>query len=67
MCIAFLAIDATAGCSILNASGELLMAVMGIVASAGSGISKRQAKELLNRPAKNILENNKNEKYEYKF
>lgn len=67
MCIAFLAIDATAGCSVLNASGELLMVVMGIVASAGSGIPKRQVKDLLKQPANHILENNKTEKYEYKF
>ena len=65
---AFLAIDGTAGCSILQASGELLMAVMGIIAANTKTITKAEAKALLARPATEFYDNKKEKiEYGYKF
>ncbi len=68
MAIAFLAIDATAGCSVLQASGELLMAVMGIIAAKSKSVTKAEAKALLARPATEFYDNKKEKtEYAYKF
>lgn len=67
ICIAFLAIDGVAGCAVLQASGELLMAVMGIVAGTVRGIPKEVARKLLSQPIQNFYENKKTERYEYEF
>lgn len=64
MSIAFLAIDGTAGCTVLQAAGELLMAVMGIVAAQAKAVSKEEAKALLARPVTEFYDNKK-EKIEY--
>lgn len=64
MSFAFLAIDGTAGCTVLQAAGELLMAVMGIVAAQAKAVSKEEAKALLARPVTEFYDNKK-EKIEY--
>lgn len=66
--IAFLAIDATAGCTVIQAPGELLMAVMGIVASKAKGVTKKEAKDLLAHPVTEFYDNKKGKiEYGYKF
>ena len=68
MSFAFLAIDGTAGCAVLQASGSLLMAVMGIVAAQAKAVTKEEAKALLARPVTEFYDNKKEKiEYGYKF
>ena len=68
MSFAFLAIDGTAGCAVLQASGSLLMAVMGIVAAQAKAVNKEEAKALLARPVTEFYDNKKEKiEYGYKF
>ena len=68
MSFAFLAIDGTAGCTVLQAAGELLMAVMGIVAAQAKAVTKEEAKALLARPVTEFYDNKKEKiEYGYKF
>lgn len=62
MGFAFLAIDGVAGCSVLQAPGEFVMAVMGIVAASAKVVPKPEVKGLLARPPQSFVENGKNEK-----
>ena len=66
--IGYLAIDSTSGCSVLQATGELLMAIMGIVASRAKEVTKEEAKALLQQPITEFYENKKEQpEYGYKF
>lgn len=68
MSFAFLAIDGTAGCAVLQASGSLLMAVMGIVAAQAKAVNKEEARALLARPVTEFYDNKKEKiEYGYKF
>ena len=68
MSFTFLAIDGTAGCAVLQASGALLMAVMGIVAAQVKAVTKEEAKALLARPVTEFYDNKKEKiEYGYKF
>lgn len=59
MCFSLLAIDGVAGSSVVQASGEMLMAVMGIVAGTVKHISKKEADAMLRRPISEFYENKK--------
>ena len=59
MSFAFLAIDGTAGCAVLQASGSLLMAVMGIVAAQAKAVTKEEAIALLARPVTEFYDKKK--------
>lgn len=59
MGLSFLAIDGTSGCTVLQAAGELVMAVMGIVAAKANTVTKEEAKALLARPATEFYDNKK--------